>query len=127
MKRSKNYKANREKIDRTKKYPLEEAVKLVKEASFVKFDESVEIAARLGVNPKHADQMVRGTVALPHGTGKKVKVLAFCTGDKEKEAADKLRKQEMVEKVVVIGGTLTVLSIITGIAVLLIMSSKGML
>jgi large subunit ribosomal protein L1 len=103
MKRSKNYKTVRDKIDRTKKYALEEAIKLVRETSFVKFDETVEIAARLGVNPKHADQMVRGTVALPHGTGKKMKVLAFCVGDKESEAteagADYVGSDEYVEKI----------------------------
>lgn len=103
MKRSKHYNAAREKIDRSHYYPLVEAVKLVKEGSFAKFDETVEVAARLGVNPKHADQMVRGTVALPHGTGKKVRVLAFCVGEKEAEAkeagADFVGSDEFVEKI----------------------------
>jgi len=88
MKHSKNYKLYREKIDRTKRYPLSEAVKLVKESHYVKFDESVEVAIRLGVNPKHADQMVRGTVSLPNGTGKSVKVVVFAQGDKAQEATD---------------------------------------
>lgn len=103
MKRSKHYNAFREKVDRQKYYPLDEAVRLVKDNSFAKFDESVELAARLGVNPKHADQMVRGTVALPHGTGKKVRVLAFCVGEKEAEAkeagADYVGVDEYIEKI----------------------------
>ena len=88
MKRSKNFQNYREKIDRLKKYPLEEAVKILKENHFAKFDETVEIAVRLGVNPKHADQMVRGAIVLPHGTGRSVRVLVFAKGDKEKEAQD---------------------------------------
>jgi len=103
MRRSKKQKEIRSKVDRTKRYPLEEAVKMVKENSYCKFDESVEIAARLGVDPKHADQMVRGTVALPHGTGKKVKVLVFAVGDKETEAkeagADYIGADDYVEKI----------------------------
>ncbi len=103
MKRSKHYITAREKVDRQKLYTLEEAVKLLKETSYAKFDESVEISARLGVNPKHADQMVRGTVALPNGTGKKVRVLAFCVGEKEAEAkeagADYVGVDEYVEKI----------------------------
>lgn len=69
-------------------YPLDEALGLAKELSFVKFDETVEVAVRLGVDPKHADQMVRGTVVLPHGTGKTVRVLVFASGEKIKEAED---------------------------------------
>ncbi len=88
MKRSKRYNELVGKIDREKEYSLEEAVKLLKEASTAKFDETVEIAMRLGVNPRHADQMVRGTVVLPNGTGKQVRVLVFAKGDKEKEALD---------------------------------------
>ena len=88
MKRSKNFQNYRAKIDRLKKYPLEEAVNILKENHFAKFDETVEIAVRLGVNPKHADQMVRGTVALPNGTGKKVRVAVFAQGDKATEATD---------------------------------------
>jgi large subunit ribosomal protein L1 len=103
MKHSKRYRANRGKVDRTKYYSLEEAVKIIKESGHCKFDESIEVAARLGVDPKHADQMVRGTVALPHGTGKKVKVLAFAVGEKEAEAraagADFVGAEDMVEKI----------------------------
>ena len=88
MKRSKNFQNYRAKIDRLKKYPLEEAINILKENHFAKFDETVEIAVRLGVNPKHADQMVRGTVALPNGTGKKVRVAVFAQGEKATEATD---------------------------------------
>ena len=103
MKRSKKYKGYREHVDRTKAYLLDEALKILKENSFCKFDETVEVAARLGVNPKHADQMVRGTVALPNGTGRKVRVLVFAQGEKEEEAkaagADFVGSQELVEKI----------------------------
>jgi large subunit ribosomal protein L1 len=88
MNHSKKYQAFREKVDRRKRYPLVEAVKLLKENKYSKFDESVEVAVRLGVDPKHADQMVRGTVALPHGTGKTVRVAVFAQGDKAQEARD---------------------------------------
>ena len=73
-------------VDRTRGYALGEAVQLVKGASFAKFDETVDVAVRLGVDPRHADQVVRGTVVLPHGTGKKVKVLVITQGDRVKEA-----------------------------------------
>jgi large subunit ribosomal protein L1 len=103
MKRSKKYAAFREKVDRTRRYPLEEGLRLVRENSYANFDETVEAVARLGVDPKHADQMVRGTVALPHGTGKKVRVLAFVVGEKESEAreagADYVGLDEYVEKI----------------------------
>ncbi len=103
MKRSKRYKNYLEKVDRKKAYPLEEALKIIKDGSYAKFDETIEVAARLGVNPKHADQMVRGTVSLPHGTGKKVKVLVFAVGEKEEEAkaagADYVGSQDLVEKI----------------------------
>jgi large subunit ribosomal protein L1 len=88
MKRSKKYKAFREALDRTRRYPLAEAVKLLKEHKMSKFDESVEVAVRLGVNPKHADQMVRSTVSLPHGDGRTVRVLVFAQGDKATEATE---------------------------------------
>jgi len=88
MKHSKKYSQAREKIDRNKRYTLSEAVQLIKDCHFVKFDESVEVAVRLGVNPKHADQMVRGTVALPHGTGSTVRVAVFAEGEKATEATD---------------------------------------
>ena len=88
MKRSKNYSKYREVIDRQKKYPLSEALEILKGNHYAKFDESIELAVRLGVNPKHADQMVRGTVALPHGTGTSVRVLVFAQGDKATEAEE---------------------------------------
>src|SRR6202453_2139904 len=84
-------------------YPMQDAMALVKKAAFAKFDESVEVAMRLGVDPKHADQMVRGTVVLPHGLGKSKRVLVIASGDKIKEAeaagADFVGGEEMVEKI----------------------------
>ncbi len=74
--------------ERQKFYPVDEAVDVVQKLAYAKFDESVDIAVRLGVNPKHADQMVRGAVVLPHGTGKTVRVAVFAKGEKEKEALD---------------------------------------
>ncbi|MBU0528402.1 50S ribosomal protein L1 [bacterium] len=88
MKNSKNRKIVLDKIDRAKEYPLEEAVKLIKELSFTKFDESVEVAINLGVDPRHADQNIRITTGLPYGTGKSVKVLVITSGAKEQEAKD---------------------------------------
>ncbi len=88
MKRGKNYKAVAEKIDRTRHYELKEAVPLLKNLSTAKFDETIELSANLGVDPRHADQQVRGTVVLPHGTGKSVRVLVLARGEKEKEATD---------------------------------------
>ena len=76
------------KVDAEKRYKIDEAVDLVKSAAYAKFDESVDLAVRLGVNPKHADQMVRGALVLPHGTGKSVRVAVFARGEKEKEALD---------------------------------------
>ena len=91
------------KFDRQKRHTLEEAVAVVKAAAYAKFDESVDVAVRLGVNPKHADQMVRGALVLPNGTGKKVRVLVFAKGEKEKEAlaagADIAGADELVQKV----------------------------
>lgn len=84
----KKYSEARSKVDRDKRFELEEGVKLLLEAAYAKFDEGVDIAIRLGVDPKKADQMVRGTVVLPNGTGKKVRVLVFAKGQKEKEASD---------------------------------------
>ena len=84
----KKYKAVAALVDRTKLYGVEEAVSLAKKTARAKFDETVDLAVKLGVDPKQADQMVRGTVVLPHGTGKKVKVLVFAKGEKEKEARD---------------------------------------
>jgi large subunit ribosomal protein L1 len=84
-------------------YPLRDALQLAKEASFVKFDETVEIALRLGVDPKHADQMVRGTVVLPHGLGKTARVLVFASGEKIREAeeagADYVGGDELAKKI----------------------------
>ena len=102
-KRGKKYIAARAKVDRLKKYPLEEAIALLPELSYAKFDEAVDLAVNLGVNPAHADQMVRGTVVLPHGTGKGVRVLVFAKGDKVKEAqdagADFVGAEDLVQKI----------------------------
>ena len=78
----------REKIDRERKYNLQDGIEAVLASSYAKFDESVDVAIKLGVDPRHADQMVRGTCILPHGTGKTVRVLVFAKGEKEKEALD---------------------------------------
>jgi large subunit ribosomal protein L1 len=90
-------------VDRQKAYPVEEAVDLIRKVAYAKFDESVDLAVRLGVNPKYADQMVRGAVVLPHGTGKQVRVLAFAKGEKEREAreagADYVGAEDLVEKI----------------------------
>lgn len=90
-------------IDTSKRYSLDEAATLVKKGATAKFDETVEIAVRLGVNPKHADQMVRGAIVLPHGTGQTVRVLVFAKGDKAKEAqaagADHVGAEDLVQKV----------------------------
>ncbi|UXP32829.1 50S ribosomal protein L1 [Reichenbachiella agarivorans] len=85
---TKNQKLAAEKYDKTQSYGIEEAAKLVKEITTTKFDASVDVDIRLGVDPRKADQMVRGVVALPHGTGKDVRVLVLCTPDKEQEAKD---------------------------------------
>lgn len=91
------------KVETGKSYQLADAAKLVKEVTTTKFDSSVDIAVRLGVDPRKANQMVRGTVSLPHGTGKTVKVLVLCTADKEKEAkdagADFVGLDEFIEKI----------------------------
>jgi len=91
------------KIDRQKRYDFNEALEISLSSSYVKFDETVDIAVRLGVDPRHADQMVRGTVILPNGLGKEVKVLVFAKGEKEKEAleagADFIADDETVEKI----------------------------
>lgn len=99
----KKLKAAYEKIDNSKEYALDEALRLIKGVSYAKFDETVEMAFNLGVDPKKTDQVVRGTVSLPYGTGKKVKVLVFAKGEKEKEAleagADYVGAEELVEKI----------------------------
>lgn len=84
--RGKHFTAALAQVDREKHYPLAEAVDTLKGAAFAKFDETVEIAVRLGVDPRHADQVVRGTVVLPHGTGKSVRVLVIAQGDKARDA-----------------------------------------
>tara|TARA_B100001093_G_scaffold508358_1_gene570385 strand:- start:4870 stop:5559 length:690 start_codon:yes stop_codon:yes gene_type:complete len=100
---TKNQKAVSAKIDRNKLYSIDEAAQLIKEVTTAKFDASVDIAVRLGVNPKKANQMVRGVVTLPHGTGKDVKVLALVTPDKEAEAkeagADFVGLEEYLDKI----------------------------
>jgi large subunit ribosomal protein L1 len=91
------------KLDRTQLYALEDGLRLAKEAAYAQFDETVEMAFRLGVDPKHADQIVRGTVVLPHGTGKSVRVLVFAQGEKEREAreagADFAGIDDLIEKI----------------------------
>jgi large subunit ribosomal protein L1 len=93
----------KEKIESGKEYSLEEAITLLKESSYVKFDESVDLAVNLGVDPRKSEQMVRGTVVLPHGIGKKVRVLVFAKGEKEKEAleagADFVGAEDLVDKI----------------------------
>jgi large subunit ribosomal protein L1 len=84
----KKYTEALKKVDRARRYDLEDGVKLLMDTAYAKFDEGVDVAVRLGVDPKKPDQMVRGTAVLPHGTGKKVKVLVFAKGQKEKEAQD---------------------------------------
>lgn len=102
MKRSKKYLAAKAKLE-PRKYQLREALELLKEMHYTKFDETVEVAMRLGVDPRHADQMVRGTVLLPHGTGKTKRVLVVAAGDAAREAeeagADFVMGEEAVEKI----------------------------
>jgi large subunit ribosomal protein L1 len=99
----KKLKAAEEQIDRNKEYPIEEAIDMIKKLSYVKFDETVDLAFNLGVDPRKSDQMVRGAVVLPHGTGKSVRVLVFAKGEKEKEArdagADFVGAEDMIEKI----------------------------
>lgn len=105
---AKRLKAVEEKIDRDALYPVDEAVALVKEGATAKFDETIEIAMNLGVDPRHADQMVRGVVQLPNGTGKSVRVGVFARGEKADEAkaagADVVGAEDLVE--IVQGGTI---------------------
>ncbi len=102
-KRGKKYKEKRETIDTEKRYDVAAAIKLMLDSSYAKFDETVDVAVKLGVDPRHADQMVRGTVVLPNGLGKDVKVLVFAKGEKEKEAldagADFAGNEEYVDKI----------------------------
>ena len=103
MKRSKSYRAAAEKIDRDKLYAPLDAVRLAKETSTTKYDATVEVAFRLGVDPRKADQMVRGTVNLPHGTGKTARVLVFATGDRAAQAeaagADYVGSDDLIERI----------------------------
>src|SRR5437762_13935080 len=102
-KRGKKFTAARAQVAVDRTYTIEDAVPLMQKVKFAKFDETVELALRLGVDPKHADQMVRGTVVLPHGLGKSKKVLAIAGADKQKEAqaagADHVGGEEMVDKI----------------------------
>lgn len=101
-KHGKKYRAAADRVE-ARPYALDEAFRLLKEIAFAKFDETVEIALLLGVNPKHADQMVRGTTVLPHGTGQTKRVLVIASGDKQREAqeagADLVGGDDMVEKI----------------------------
>ena len=103
MKHGKKYVDSKKLIDSAKLYDPAEAIDLVKQTAKAKFDETIELSIRLGVDPRHADQQVRGTVVLPHGTGKKVRVLVFAKGDKAKEAeaagADFVGDADLVAKI----------------------------
>ncbi len=102
-KRGKNHLESRKKVNREAKYSLEEALELLKATAFAKFDETVEVAMRLGVDPKYPDQQVRGSVVLPNGTGKTVRVVVFAKGEKEKEAkeagADDVGSDALIAKI----------------------------
>jgi large subunit ribosomal protein L1 len=102
-KRGKKYKQSSSKFDSTKRYDFTEAIATALSSSYAKFDETVDVAVRLGVDPRHADQMVRGTVVLPNGLGKEVKVLVFAKGEKETEAreagAEFVGNEDLVEKI----------------------------
>jgi large subunit ribosomal protein L1 len=103
MKRSKSYRAAEEKIDRDRLYGPLEAVRIAKDTSKTKYDATVEVAMRLGVDPRKADQMIRGTVNLPHGTGKTARVLVLATGDRAEQAkaagADYVGSDDLLEKI----------------------------
>lgn len=102
-KKGKRYRDVSEKVDRLKRYSLGEAVQVALDSTYAKFDETLDMAVRLGVDPRHADQMVRGTVVLPNGIGKDVRVAVFAKGEKEKEAleagADFVGSDDLVEKI----------------------------
>ncbi|HAZ12741.1 MAG: 50S ribosomal protein L1 [Bdellovibrionales bacterium GWA2_49_15] len=102
-KRSKKYVAALAKVDRTKFYSIEDALKLVKEACFAKFDETIDLSFRLGIDPRHADQMVRGALSLPAGTGKTVRIAVITAGEKLKEAetagADVFGSDDLIAKI----------------------------
>ncbi len=99
----KKYREGAQKVDKLKRYTFEEAIQLSIDCAYAKFNESLDLAVKLGVDPRHADQMVRGTVALPNGVGKEVRVAVFAKGEKEKEAmdagADFTGSDELLEKV----------------------------
>ncbi len=99
----KKFSALKDKVDPFKSYPLDAAIDMIKEFSFAKFDETVDLAINLGVNPKYSDQMVRGATVMPHGTGKTVRVIVFAKGDKAKEAeeagADIVGAEDLAEKI----------------------------
>ncbi len=103
MSTTKKLKEARAKVDRSKSYPLTDGLELVKSAAFAKFDETVDVVVKLGVDPRHADQMVRGAVVLPNGLGKDVRVLVFAKGEKEREAreagADFVGADDLVAKI----------------------------
>jgi large subunit ribosomal protein L1 len=102
-KRGKRYREAAAKVDRNRRYPFTEAVELALQTASSKFDETLDAAVALGVNPRHADQMVRGAVVLPHGLGKTVRVLVFAKGEKEKEAleagADYVGAEDLIERI----------------------------
>jgi len=102
-KRGKKYVESRGKVDSLKRYDVTEAIQLALTSSYAKFDETIDVAVKLGVDPRHSDQMVRGTVILPNGLGKEIKVLVFAKGEKEKEAldagADFAGNEDIVEKI----------------------------
>ncbi len=103
MKHGKKYTDSAKLLEKGKLYDLTEAVELVKQTAKAKFDETIELSVRLGVDPRHADQQVRGAVVLPHGTGKKVRVLVFCKADKEADAkaagADFIGGEDLIAKI----------------------------
>ena len=102
-KRGKKYSESKKRMNSETVGSFNDAIKMMLESSFAKFDETVDVAVRLGVDPRHADQMIRGSVVLPHGTGKKMKVLVFAKGEKEKEAADAgadfVGNEDLIEKI----------------------------
>ena len=103
MKRGKQFQAGSGKVDRRETYGLGEAIELMLEAKFAKFDETAEVALNLGVDPRHADQNVRGALVLPHGTGSQVRVIVFAKGDKEREAreagADEVGGEDLAKRI----------------------------
>ena len=102
-KHGKKYINSKSKVDTNQRMGVQEGIRLALETSYANFDETVDVSVRLGVNPKYADQMIRGAVSLPHGLGKDVRVIAFCKGEKEAEAreagADEAGAEELVEKI----------------------------